>query len=94
MKELTYAIVEPCSCADSLHGPFAMIEPGFPVVILAPSGLMLPKMQSFTHTLKQQEAETIDISCDLEMLGLAHISLTLPSTIPEWASPIATIIPG
>ncbi|MEZ4660625.1 MAG: SIS domain-containing protein [Caldilineaceae bacterium] len=30
LKELTYSIAEPYSSADFLHGPLALIEPGFP----------------------------------------------------------------
>ncbi len=40
LKELTYSIVEPYSSADFLHGPLAMLEPGFPVMVVAPAGLM------------------------------------------------------
>ena len=36
LKELTYTIVEPYSSADFLHGPLAMVEDGFPVVVVAP----------------------------------------------------------
>ena len=32
IKELTYAVAEPYSSADFLHGPIAMVERGFPVV--------------------------------------------------------------
>jgi glucosamine--fructose-6-phosphate aminotransferase (isomerizing) len=94
VKELTYTNAEPYSSADFLHGPLALIDPGFPVIIVAPSGLMLPEMQSFARTLRSREAETIIISDDPETLELAQIPLTLPSTVPEWASPITSIIPG
>lgn len=40
LKEMTYTIVEPYSSADFLHGPLAMIEQGFPVILIAPSGVM------------------------------------------------------
>ena len=94
LKELTYTIAEPYSSADFLHGPLALIEHGFPAIVIAPSGVMLPEIQDFIHTLKQREAEVITISDDKDTLALARIPLKLPGTVPEWLSPITTIIPG
>jgi glucosamine--fructose-6-phosphate aminotransferase (isomerizing) len=94
LKELTYTIAEPYSSADFLHGPLALIEHGFPAIVIAPSGVMLPEIQDFIHTLKQREAEVITISDDKDTLALARIPLKLPGAVPEWLSPITTIIPG
>ena len=38
MKETSYLVAEPYSPADLLHGPVAMIDRGFPVLLVAPSG--------------------------------------------------------
>jgi glucosamine--fructose-6-phosphate aminotransferase (isomerizing) len=94
MKELTYSIAEPYSSADFLHGPLALIDEGFPVIVVAPSGKMLPEMDEFMRTLRQRQAEIIAISDDLDTLALARIPLTLPAPVPEWLSPITAIIPG
>lgn len=94
MKELTYTIVEPYSSADFLHGPLALIDQGFPVIVIAPSGQILPEMQTFIKTLKEHGAEVIVISDDPATLALGRIPLALPADIPEWLSPIAAIIPG
>jgi len=94
LKELTYTIVEPYSSADFLHGPLALIEHGFPVLTIAPSGKMLPEMKEFIAILQGRDAEVIAISDDVEVLEMAHIPLTLPVKVPEWLSPITAIIPG
>ena len=94
MKELTYIIAEPYSSADFMHGPLALVEHGFPVIVIAPSGVMLPEIQDFIRTLKQREAEVIVISDDADTLALARIPLALPRAVPEWLSPIMTIVPG
>ena len=94
MKELTYSIAEPYSSADFLHGPLALIDEGFPVIVVAPSGKMLPEMGEFIRTLRQRQAEVIAISDDADTLALARIPLALPATVPEWLSPITAIIPG
>lgn len=94
MKELTYSIVEPYSSADFLHGPLALLEPGFPVFVIAPSGKLQSEMADFIHTLRQHQAEVICISDVPELLNLARIPLPLPQSLPEWLSPIAAIVPG
>jgi glucosamine--fructose-6-phosphate aminotransferase (isomerizing) len=94
MKELTYVIAEPYSSADFMHGPLALIENGFPAIVIAPTGVVLPEMQGFIQTLQQREAEVIVISDDADTLAMGRKSLAVPSAVPEWLSPIAAIVPG
>ncbi len=94
LKEMTYTIVEPYSSADFLHGPLAMIEQGFPVILIAPSGVMAAEMLDFAHTLRERQAELIVISDAADLLDLARIPLALPASLPEWLSPITAIMPG
>ncbi len=94
LKELTYTMAEPYSSADFLHGPLALIEHGFPAIVFAPSGKMLPSIREFTATLREREAEIIAVSDDAETLALAHVPLELPRTVPEWLSPLTAILPG
>jgi glucosamine--fructose-6-phosphate aminotransferase (isomerizing) len=94
MKELTYSIVEPYSSADFLHGPLAMIERGFPVIVIAPGGKMQASLQELVITLREREAEIISISDDPQILGKSRIPLALPVTVPEWLSPMTSILPG
>lgn len=94
MKELTYTAVEPYSSADFLHGPLALIEPGFPVIVIAPQGAMQGEIRAFMSTLKEGQAEIVAISDVPEILELARIPLRLPHSVPEWLSPVTAIIPG
>lgn len=94
LKELTYTIAEPYSSADFMHGPLALIENGFPVMVIAPSGVMSAEVRAFMQTLKAREAEIIAISDEAETLALARIPLKLPQSVPEWLSPITAIVPG
>ncbi len=94
LKELTYTLAEPYSSADFLHGPLALIENGFPVLVIAPTGVMLPEMRDFIQVLRQREAEPVVISDDAETLALGRIALPLKASLPEWLSPITAIVPG
>jgi glucosamine--fructose-6-phosphate aminotransferase (isomerizing) len=94
LKELTYTLVEPYSSADFMHGPLAMIAPGFPVIVIAPSGAMLDEMRAFVEMLRKHGAELVVISDDGPLLELARSPLRLPSGVPEWLSPLTSIVPG
>jgi glutamine---fructose-6-phosphate transaminase (isomerizing) len=94
LKELTYTLAEPYSSADFLHGPLALIENGFPAIVVAPTGVMLPEIRDFLRVLQQREAEPIVISDDAETLALGRTQLPLTATLPEWLSPLTAIIPG
>lgn len=93
LKELTYTIAEPYSSADFLHGPLALIQQGFPALVVTPSGTLSQEMLRFLRQLQQREAEIVCISNDPAALALAHRPLPLPA-MHEWLSPIAAIIPG
>lgn len=94
LKELTYTVVEPYSSADFLHGPLALIEPGFPVIAIAPSGALSAEQQEFLRTLRGRRAELIVIGDDAAMLALARVPLRLLRPVPEWLSPLTAILPG
>jgi glucosamine--fructose-6-phosphate aminotransferase (isomerizing) len=94
LKEMTYTMVEPYSSADFLHGPVALIHGGFPVIVIAPSGKMLPELTSFIETVRAANAELLAISDDDGVLHAARMALSLPKGMPEWLSPIPAIIPG
>jgi len=94
LKELTYTVVEPYSSADFLHGPVAMIEPGFPVIVIAPEGVLTPEMADFISTIKKRSAEVIAISDVPAILNQVRIPLKLPVSVPEWLSPLISIVPG
>jgi glucosamine--fructose-6-phosphate aminotransferase (isomerizing) len=94
LKELTYTVVEPYSSADFMHGPLAMVASGFPVIAIAPSGQMLPDMMAFIDTVKHRQAELLVISDDQAALGMARVPLRLPPGVPEWLSPLTSIVPG
>jgi glucosamine--fructose-6-phosphate aminotransferase (isomerizing) len=95
LKELTYTIAEPYSSADFRHGPIAMIEGGFPVMAVAPKGKVFDTMLEMLGKLRsEQSAELVVISDEKRALSLAQSPILLPSGIPEWLSPIVSIVPA
>jgi len=95
LKELTYVIAEPYSSADFQHGPIAMVEGGFPVLAVAPRGKVRESMQEMlTRLRKGQDAELVIISDDADVLALAQSPIPLPPQIPEWLTPLVSILPA
>jgi len=94
LKELTYIVAEPYSTADFQHGPMAIVEQGFPVVAIVPEGEIAPEILNFLQQLRNREAELVIISALEEVLALAQTPLPIPAGIPEWLSPVVSVIPG
>jgi glucosamine--fructose-6-phosphate aminotransferase (isomerizing) len=95
LKELTYLIAEPYSSADFQHGPIAMVEGGFPILAVAPNGKVYDSMlDMLTRLRKQRDAELVVISDHTKALSLAQSPIRLPAQIPEWLTPLVSIIPA
>lgn len=93
VNELTYIATNGYSEADFRHGPIAMIQGGFPVLLVAPQGVVLPQMRDLSMKLKERGAEQLIISNDEELLTQGLQALRVPS-VPEWLSPLVCVMPG
>jgi glutamine---fructose-6-phosphate transaminase (isomerizing) len=95
LKELTYITAEPYSSADFQHGPIAMLNPGFAVMAIAPSGKVHAELHGFLETLRfKHQVELVVVSSVKKTLALAQTGLPIPAGIPEWLSPIISILPA
>ncbi len=95
LKELSYIIAEPYSSADFAHGPIAMVESGYPVFAVAPKGKVFNSMLEMLKRLKKEiSAELVVISNDKKALSLAQVPLAVPADVPEWLSPLVSILPA
>ncbi len=95
LKELTYVVAEPYSSADFQHGPIAIVELGFPILAIVPSGKVYENFLPLLQKLRRQhKAELVVISDRAEILAEAQSPMSLPAGIPEWLSPIPAIIPA
>lgn len=95
LKELAYVFADPYSAADFQHGPIAMVEPGARVLAVAPRGAVLDDLLALLRRLRDDYgAEPTVLSDDDEALGLSQHPLRLPAGVPEWLTPIASIVPA
>jgi glutamine---fructose-6-phosphate transaminase (isomerizing) len=94
LKELAYVTAEPFSSADFMHGPIALIQQGFPVIVVAPTGAVYNDLMSVTQELKDRGADLAIISDSDEAAPLGGVALKVAGGLPEWLSPIAAVVPG
>ena len=94
LKELTYVMATGYSSADFRHGPIATIETGLPVILIMPTGATCDDMLDLAVELSRRGAELVVISDSDQALSLARTALPTPSGVPEWLSPLITIVPG
>ena len=95
LKELTYILADPYSAADFQHGSIAIVEPGFPVLAVAPRGAVLPDLLSLLRRLRDEHgAELLVVSNDDDALSVGHAALRIPTGVPEWLTPLVSIVPA
>jgi glucosamine--fructose-6-phosphate aminotransferase (isomerizing) len=94
IKELTRVIAEPYSSADFLHGPIAVVQEGFPILLIAPQGKVYTNIKALVERLETLQAELLVISDEPALLEQAEIAMPLQPQVPEWISPLLTVLPG
>lgn len=94
LMETCYVVAERFSSADFLHGPIAMIERDFPVLIFMPAGKSFKELKNLVVRLTKLRAETLVIAPESLRPPGATRSIGMPGKIPELFSPIPYIIPG
>jgi glucosamine--fructose-6-phosphate aminotransferase (isomerizing) len=94
LMETCYIIAERFSPADFLHGPIAMVQRDFPVILFAPPGKVFRDTCALISRLKALQADTLVFSSEKSALKNASCGIRLPVRIPDLYSAIPYIIPG
>jgi glucosamine--fructose-6-phosphate aminotransferase (isomerizing) len=95
LKELTYTVAAPYSSADFRHGPVAMVAQGFPVLSVMPRGAVFDDLMELMSRLKRDhQVELLVLSNGGAALAMADRAIPLPHDLPEWLSPIVSIVAG
>ncbi len=98
LKETCYVVAEGFSAADFLHGPIAMVEQSFPVLLFGAGGPTWPSMKQMIEKLHSQKAETLVITdrANTDVPAIANRSIVLPVKLADrntWPADLYTPIP-
>jgi len=94
LMETCYVVAERFSSADFFHGPLAIVERRFPVVMFSPSGVTQKSSVELLNRLHELNADCLSITNDREIATLSPNSLVLSPEIDEFLSPIPFIVPA
>jgi glucosamine--fructose-6-phosphate aminotransferase (isomerizing) len=94
LMETCYVVAERFSSADFAHGPVALVERDFPVILFMPPGKVFADLKKLAVRLRKLHAETLLISSAGAKLPPSTRTIRVPGEIPEIYTPIPYIVPG
>ncbi|MFW9904488.1 MAG: glutamine--fructose-6-phosphate transaminase (isomerizing) [Candidatus Thorarchaeota archaeon] len=93
LKEISYIHAEAFPAGESKHGPIAIVEQDFPVVIIAPNDWTAKKMLSSTEEMRARGAYIISVTEDNHnIIERSDYPFILPTSAPM-LRPITHILP-
>ena len=93
IKELAGVAAEPASPADFLHGPVAMLGPGFPVLAVLPSARGGEAVRHVLAAAQGRGADITVIAGDDYAPAPGERRLSVEPG-PEWLSPLCAVVPA
>ena len=91
LQEMAYVLAHPFSVADFAHGPFAVLEPEFPVLAVAIRGALFDSTVEMLDRIRiERDANLLTVTDDPSLAGS---SIVIPPT-EEWLSPMPAIVAG
>jgi len=94
LMETCYVVAERFSTADFFHGPLAMVERHFPVILFASPGAMMAGVRVLAGRLSELHAETLAITSDEELAQSSSRVIRMAPELGEFLAPIPYIIPA
>jgi glucosamine--fructose-6-phosphate aminotransferase (isomerizing) len=94
LMETCYVVAERFSSADFFHGPLAVVERRFPVILFGPTGVTKKSNVDLLNRLHELNADSLSITNDDDIAKLSSRSLRFGSDIDEFLSPIPFIVPA
>jgi glucosamine--fructose-6-phosphate aminotransferase (isomerizing) len=93
LKEISYLHAEAYPAGEMKHGPIALIEPGFPVVVIAPDDRVRDKTISNIQECKARGAVVVSVATDgdQKVAQLSDYVLRIPAA-PEYFVPIIAVV--
>ncbi len=94
VKELTYVEAEPQSSATFRHGPIAVVEAGFPVLLLAVGEKVRGELLALGGELRERGGRLVVFGQDGSLRHPADLWIPVPNGLTEWLTPPVAVVPG
>lgn len=88
LMETCYVVALPLSSADLLHGPIALVDHDFPVLLLASPGPAFAHLMDVAGRLRAKRAETAIVSSEPAILRLAQVPVRIASRAEGMLTPL------
>ncbi len=94
LKELAYVSAEGFPAGEIKHGPIALVEPGTPVLVVAPRHALQPKLVNNVQEVRARGARTVVIATDGDeaVTPYADTVIRVPDT-KSLLTPLLTLVP-
>lgn len=94
LKEISYIHAEALPAGESKHGPIAIVEPDFPVIIIAPNDWTAKKILGNAEEMRARGAYIISITeKDHNIIKRSDYPFILPKAFSPLIEPITYVIP-
>jgi glutamine---fructose-6-phosphate transaminase (isomerizing) len=94
LMETCYVVAERFSSADLYHGPLALVERRFPIILFGPAGPTKTGNVELLRRLNELRADTLSITNDADIAKASSRCVMMPKEIDEFLTPIPFIVPG
>jgi glucosamine--fructose-6-phosphate aminotransferase (isomerizing) len=91
LQEMAYVLAIPYSTADFAHGPFALLEPGFPLLAVVSEGTLTKDGLAIIRRAAEETDASITVLTNASVPDLPTVAMP---EMPEWLSPMMFIVPG
>jgi glucosamine--fructose-6-phosphate aminotransferase (isomerizing) len=94
LMETCYVVAERFSSADFLHGPLAIVERHFPIILFSQPGATRRGVKELMQRLSELRADKLIITDDAELAKMSTRSIAMSAEISELLAPIPYMVPA
>jgi len=94
LTETSYVLARAWSVADFVHGPIAVVEPGFPVLLVDGRGQVSGDMESIGSRLAGHGCRVVWLLDGAGDQGVADATVSVDSGLPEELTPLTLAVLG
>ncbi len=93
LKEISYLHAESYAAGEMKHGPIALLQPGFPVVVVVPDDQVRAKTVSNIAEIRARGASVVAVATegDAEVAAVSDAVMWLPHC-PSWLTPAVSVL--